>query len=122
MNDENLDIEIGEEKMIKWIFIDTGSDAVYDADPVLDKYREFWQALQHYCVADCCGISAYRFYPSDIHNAAKEIDAAKLKNDLEQLQQTLLSRNEDIISSNALNHLMDKKVFLQLIAHITGHL
>lgn len=123
MTDENKsDIHISETERIHWVEFDTSSNALIDVDYIVAKHDDFWTFLQIFCVPDCCGLDAFRFYPDDIKNAASHVDKELLKSDLSNLKTDLLSSDKEIIISSRLNNLVDKTVFIQLIDHITDNL
>lgn len=123
MADENKsDIHIGETERIHWVEFDTSSNDLFEIDYIIAKHDDFWTFLQIFCVPDCCGLDAFRFYPDDIKNAASHVDKELLKSDLSKLKIDLLSSDKDIIISSRLNNLVDKTVFIRLIDHITANL
>lgn len=123
MADENKsDIHIGETERIHWVEFDTSSNDLFEIDYIIAKHDDFWTFLQIFCVPDCCGLDAFRFYPDDIKCAASHVDKDFLKNDLAKLKIDLLSSDKNIIISSRLNNLVDKTVFIRLIDHITDNL
>ncbi len=123
MADENKsDIHIGETERIHWVEFDTSSNDLFEIDYIITKHDDFWTFLQIFCVPDCCGLDAFRFYPDDIKGAASHVDKELLKNDLAKLKIDLLSSDKNIIISSRLNNLVDKTVFIRLIDHITDNL
>jgi hypothetical protein len=123
MADENKsDIHIGETERIHWVEFDTSSNDLFEVDYIVAKHDDFWTFLQMFCVPDCCGLDAFRFYPGDIKNAADHVDKELFRSDLSKLKTDLLSSDKDIIISSRLNNLVDKNVFIRLIDHITDNL
>lgn len=123
MADENKsDIHIGETERIHWVDFDTSSNDLFEIDYIIAKHKDFWTFLQFFCIPDCCGLDAFRFYPDDIKNAASHADKELLKSDLLKLKIDLLGSNKDIIISSRLNNLVDTTVFIRLIDHITDNL
>jgi Family of unknown function (DUF6331) len=123
MVDENKsDIHIGETERIHWVEFDTSSNDLIDVDYIIAKHDDFWTFLQIFCVPDCCGLDAFRFYPDDIANASNHVDKKLLKDDLSKLKQNLLSSDKNIIISSRLNNLVDKAVFIKLLDHIIKYL
>lgn len=116
-----MDLELGSGKQILWIEPDTTQDD-FNADYIIAKYPEFWKGLELYCVAECCGLDAYRFYPEDIIEASKSVNKEELKNDLSILIKDTLNTPLQNVSCRALNHIMVKDVFIQLMEHIKTHL
>jgi hypothetical protein len=123
MADENKsDIHIGVTDRIHWIEFDTSSNDLFDVDYIVAKHDDFWRFLQIFCVPECCGLDAFRFYPDDIKNAADHVDKELFRSDFSKLKTDLLSSDKDIITSSRLNNLVDKNVFLRLIDHIIDNL
>lgn len=123
MSEENKsDIYIGETERIHWVNFDTSSNDLFDVDYIVARHDDFWTFLQIFCVPDCCGLDAFRFYPDDIKNAAGHVDKELLKGDLSKLKADLLNSDEDIVISSRLNNLVDKTVFIRLIDHIIDNL
>ncbi len=119
MADENKsDIHIGETERIHWVEFDTSSNDLIDIDYIVAKHDDFWTFLQIFCVPDCCGLDAFRFYPDDIKNAVNHADKELLKSDLSTLKNDLLKSDKDIVISSRLNNLIDKTVFIKLLDHI----
>jgi hypothetical protein len=116
------DLHIGETERIHWVEFDTSSNDLIDVDYIVAKHDDFWTFLQIFCVPDCCGLDAFRFYPEDIKNAAIHVDKELLKSDLARLKNDLLSSDKEIIISSRLNNLVDKGVFIRLLYHITDNL
>ena len=116
------DIHIGETERIKWKDFDEKSNEHFEVDYVLDNYPDFWNYLELFCVADCCGLDAFRFYPADIIKASNEVDKVSLKEDLVKLKIDLDKSDKSIIISSRLNNLVDKSVFIELLNHIIKYL
>jgi hypothetical protein len=75
-------IPIGENQRIHWVEFDAVSNDFADVDYVVAKHPDFWAFLEINCVAGCCGLDAFRFYPDDIIHASTQIDKEALKEDL----------------------------------------
>ena len=122
VNENKSDIHIGETERIHWVEFDASSNDLFDVDYIVGKYDDFWTFLQIFCVPDCCGLDAFRFYPNDIVNAASHIDKGALKQDLSKLKLELVDSDKEIIISSRLNNLVDKNVFIKLLDHILENL
>lgn len=119
MTEENEnDIHIGETERINWVEFDTSSNELIEVDYIIAKHDDFWAFLEIFCVPECCGLDAFRFYPDDIKKAANNIEKELLKSDLAKLKVDLLSSDKEIIISSRLNNLVDKTVFINLLDHI----
>lgn len=123
MADENKrDIHIGETERIHWVEFDTKSNDLIDIDYIVANHDDFWTFLQIFCVPDCCGLDAFRFYPDDIKTAVNHADKEQLKRDLSVLKNDLLESDKDVVVSSRLNNLIDKTVFIKLLDHIIENL
>jgi hypothetical protein len=123
MNEENYDdIRIGENEVIQWIEVDFNCKEQYNIDYIIDRYRDFWLFLEIFCIAECCGLNAFRFYPEDIIIASNQIDKNALKKDLNNLIIDINNTNYEIVTSSRLNNLINKQVFIKLLLHIIKNL
>lgn len=123
MTDNNTnDIYIGETERIPWVDFDPAGNNLFEIDYIVAKHDDFWTFLQIFCVPECCGIDAFRFYPDDIKNAAVHADKELLKSDLSALKNDLLRSDKKIVISSRLNNLIDKTVFIKLLNHIIYNL
>lgn len=116
------DIHIGETQRIHWVEFDTASNDVIDVDYIIARHADFWTFLEINCVAGCCGLDAFRFYPGDIADASIHIDKEVLKNDLVKLKFDLVQSDRELIISSTLNNLIHKAVFIELLDHIVKYL
>jgi hypothetical protein len=119
---ETRDISIGQDKWIKWIELDPNDKDEFDIDPSLELTKQFWANLEINCVAGCCGIDAFSFWPEDIKQASKGFDKIALRAQLDQLKEDVIRSNIKIVVSERLNNLFDKRVLIELVNHIIRHL
>jgi hypothetical protein len=123
MADENKsDIHIGETERIHWVEFEASNNDLIEMDYVIANHNDFWEFLEIYCVAECCGLDAFRFYPDDIKIAASHIDQTVLKSDLLRLKYDLLVSDKDVVVSSRFNNLVEKTVFIKLLDHIISNL
>ena len=118
MSQINNDIHIGAHETIQWVDFDATNSELFDVDHILGKYDDFWLSLQLECVAECCGLDAFRFYPEDIANASKQYEQTPLKEDLLRLRKEVMETDRQIVVSRCLNNLVEKTVFVKLLDHI----
>lgn len=111
------DISIGENKWIKWIELDPTAIETNIDDQLL-KTKLFWTYLETECVAGCCGIDAFAFWPDDISIAKEKFNDPHLKEYLQKFKQEIQNIETDVISSTFLNNLFHKNVFIELIDHL----
>jgi hypothetical protein len=119
---ETKDISIGQDRWIKWVELDPNDADLYNLDHLLEPLEQLWQNLETECVAACCGIDAFALWPEDIENASKDLNTIELKNHLVQLKKDVSQVGTNIIVSKRLNNRFDKKVFIQLVDHISTYL
>ena len=119
---ETKDISIGQDKWIKWIELDPNNKDEFEIDPSLESTKPFWKNLETECVAECCGIDAFSFWPENIQKASKDFDTIGLKAQLVKLRDAVIQSNSKVVVSERLNNLFDKKVFVELVDHIIRHL
>jgi hypothetical protein len=113
------DISIGKDKWIGWIDFDsTNASDLFEIDDLLWPTFDFWDKLETQCVTGCCGIDAYSFWEEDIKLAVDKIDKAALIKNLLAAKAEIESTSETIVTSEKLNNLIDKSVFIQLLDHI----
>ena len=116
--DRSKDISIGEDEWIEWKDFDEKSVQPLEIDDLLRPTFGFWKRLETECVAECCGIDAFTFWPEDIEQAAKNTCKVTLTEDLIKIKLTLITLSDSVISSDFLNQLIAKEVFLELVDHI----
>lgn len=117
---ETNDISIGQDKWIKWIELDPNDESLFNVDQLFEPTEQFWKYLETECVAACCGIDAFALWPEDIKNASKHFDLTELKDQLSTMKDDVVQVYKNVIISKRLNNLFDKKVFIQLIDHISS--
>ena len=70
-------------------------------------------------LGECCGIEAFSFMPEDIHKALVGLSAETIVTQLKAMQTAIEEQWWcKTVSSTILNNNFDRKVFLQLLAHI----
>ncbi|MCR6639851.1 MAG: DUF6331 family protein [Sporocytophaga sp.] len=112
-------IRIGENKWINWVNNNPSNNSeIIEIDELLISTYDFWTGLETQCVAECCGLDAFSFWEDDIKEAISSIDKTQLIIDLKNVKAELIKTNKTIVSSDKLNNLMDKGVFIQLVDHI----
>src|SRR5438046_1138166 len=100
-----------------WIDPDTSDNNLFEVDVLLTTSFDFFDKLEIVCMAECCGIGAFSFDPTDIITASKDLDKSKLVEDLEIAIRKLDDRAEKTIASSRLNNLFDKTTFIHLLEH-----
>ncbi|WP_236027466.1 DUF6331 family protein [Burkholderia aenigmatica] len=123
MNDKphKNDISIGPDRWIE--FGDpTGEQAQAVAiDPCLAAVMPLIDALETDCVAECCGIDAFVFWPDEIAGAVGTRDRealAQLADDLLSVQRSIDALPSNLVVSTRMNQYFRKAAMLALLAHL----
>jgi hypothetical protein len=112
------DIAIGPDKWISWISFDSDCNLSDRIDSLFDPAWYFWQNLETECVAQCCGIAAFDFYPENIFKAAKGLETGEILTTLKKIKSGLEQLDEPVIVVSKLNQYFAKPVFISLLNHI----
>jgi Family of unknown function (DUF6331) len=113
------DISIGEDQWIEYVdFSKSGAANAYPIDAILIQNEKFWNLLEENCVAGCCGINAFVFWPEDIKRIASEFDAKQLGNQFSEILNSIETLDHEFFVSKRLNLFCHKIVLLQLLEHI----
>ncbi|VWB89879.1 DUF6331 family protein [Burkholderia lata] len=115
------DISIGPDRWIEFGDLSGGQAQALAIDPCLAEVMPLIDALETDCVAACCGIDAFGFWPDEIAVAvgSRERDAlARLADDLLSVQRSIDSLPSDLVVSTRMNQYFRKAVVLELLAHI----
>jgi hypothetical protein len=105
-----------------WIEPDTSDNNLFEVDVLLTTSFDFFDKLEIVCMAECCGIGAFSFDPTDIITASKDLNKSKLVEDLETAITELNDRTEKTVVSSRLNNLFDKSTFIHLLEHTVASL
>lgn len=115
------DISIGPDRWIEFGDLSGGQAQAAAIDPSLAEVMPLIDALETNCVAECCGIDAFGFWPDEIEVAVatRDRDAlARLVDDLLSVQRSIDALPSEIVVSTRMNHYFRKAVLLELLAHI----
>ncbi|VWB17701.1 hypothetical protein BLA6993_00665 [Burkholderia lata] len=115
------DISIGPDRWIEFGDLSDGHAQAAAIDPSLAEVMPLIEALETNCVAECCGIDAFGFWPDEIEVAVatRDRDAlARLVDDLLSVQRSIDALPSEIVVSTRMNHYFRKAVLLELLAHI----
>ena len=92
---------------------------ILDLDPYIVPLNAFFDKLEVECVRECCGIEAFSFMPENIHKALVGLSSESIVTQLKAMQTAIEEQWwYNTVGSTILNNNFDKKVFLQLLAHI----
>ncbi|MBN3772708.1 DUF6331 family protein [Burkholderia sp. Se-20378] len=120
MNDKPYknDISIGPNRWIEFGDLSGGQVAI---DACLAEVMPLLDALETDCVAACCGIDAFGFWPDEIAVAVatRDHDAlARLVDDLLSVQRAIDALPSELVVSTRMNQYFRKAVVLELLAHL----
>ena len=113
-----MSILIGNNLFIEELPIDYNGKLL-DLDPYIAPLNAFFDTLEVECVRECCGIEAFSFMPENIHKALVGLSSESIVTQLKAMQTAIEEQWwYNTVGSTILNNNFDKKVFLQLLAHI----
>ena len=116
--DRKHDIQIGDETWIEFISLDGRYEQALDIDALLAGLWPLICRLETHCDAGCCGIDAFDFTCESIDTALLELDRAQLHAACLQARAAVAAAGSDVLTSKTMNHIADKRVFLQLLGHL----
>ncbi|WP_321895520.1 DUF6331 family protein [Burkholderia cepacia] len=115
------DIDIGPDRWIEFGDLSGGQAQAVAIDPCLAGVMSLIDALETDCVAECCGIDAFGFWPDEIAVAVSTLDRAalaRLADDLLSVQRAIDALPSDLVVSTRMNQFFRKAVLVELLAHI----
>ena len=116
--DRQYDIQIGEDIWIEFIDIGGRYDQAIDIDALLGELWQLICRLETHCVAGCCGMDAYDFTREAVETALLERDRAHMHAACAAAKAAVAAAASDVLTSATMNHVADKRVFLQLLEHL----
>ena len=112
------DIYISQDDCIVWIEFDQKTKSELEVDNLLNPTNELWTKLETVCEAACCGINAFNLWPDNIQKAIEDLDKDRLLQNLNDVRKTVMASKAEVVSSDKLNNLFHRKVFIQLLDHV----
>ena len=112
------DIQIAEDAWIEYIDIGERYAQAVSIDEHLGGLWPLICRLETLCAAGCCGMDAFDFTREGIAAALLELDRAQLHAACTKARGAVAAAASDVFTSDTMNHVADKRVFLQLLAHI----
>ena len=88
------------------------------ADTFLNRDRDFWNELQTYCVAECCGIDAFDFSYENLIETIQFYNAVLIIKNLEELIIFLQEKKSNTISIYLWNHCENRNELINRIKKI----
>lgn len=93
----------------------------FNVEPILLPILDVLETLEMECVAECCGIDAFNFWPERIRSSMVKLDAERLpalSRDFEEAVKKLMELSAETVVSNRLNQLFPRSVLIELLKHI----
>lgn len=115
-------IPIGPNRWIEFVDLTGRYAQALDIDSLIQDLEPLWCALETHCVAGCCGLDAFDFYPENIANAGSNIELESTCVELARLRSALKGSGAEVVVSRRLNSYVDIAVFDALIAHLESNL
>lgn len=110
-------ISIGKDLYIKSGPIPPDWDKSIPIDDILSPIQPFLSKFEVNCVAGCCGIDAYQFWPDDIIRAL-DSDTNSLLHTLRDVRESLTELPDVLFMSERINYYFKKSVLIKLLDHI----
>lgn len=90
--------------------------APIEIDALLDTTMPIWDALETECVAGCCGIDAFCFWPEGLVHSRGALSDVDVERTLLRLREALaVGGDDDVLVSTRLNTLLVRASFVQLV-------
>ena len=80
-------------------------------DKILNENKEFWQDLETYCVAECCGIDAFNIGKDHLLLTIKHYELQTIMNHLRRVIEIVDKSEKENVQSYLFNHIESKKEF-----------
>ena len=116
------EINIGQDEWIPYVDIDGQQANATNLDKFIAPMESFLTRLETICMAECCGIDAFRFWPEDIRRATAGSDIQSLAQDLAALREFVEKSKADVFISTWLNQYFHRTEILQLLDHIVRNI
>ncbi|ACA94973.1 MULTISPECIES: DUF6331 family protein [Burkholderia cepacia complex] len=120
-NAHKNDIGIGQDRWIECGDLPADLRDAIDVDPHLATVMPLVDAMEIHCVAECCGIDAFGFWPDEITVALDTQDSdalTRLIDDLLSIRHAIEALPSDIVVSKRINQYFRKMVMLELLARL----
>ena len=111
-------IRIGKEKWIPLTDIFSLKEPGVDIDPIIRRLMDMWKALETHCVAECCGLTAFEFWPEDIRKAKASLNSEKVIQDIASVKLELETLSANVFNSEYLSLNIHKNEFVKFLEHL----
>lgn len=115
------DISLGPDHWLTLTDITYSGSEALDIDDLIAYTQPLWQHLETECIAGCCSLDAFNFWPEQIGKIPLH-EREGLVQRLASINSQLQQQPYQVLESNTLNLLIEKDIFLQLLNHLIAHL
>ena len=118
MSEHRGEISIGKDEWLPYFDLEGRYESAIDIDVLVRDTSDVWTALETQCVAGCCGIEAFEFWPEDVQKASAHLDVAAAIQKLASLRSAIGGLSAEVLLSRRMNSYFDKRQFLLLLDHL----
>jgi hypothetical protein len=118
MNEHRGEISIGKDEWLPYFDLEGRYESAVEIDFLVRDASDVWVGLETQCVAGCCGIEAFEFWPEDVRKASEHLDVAAAIQKLASLRSSIENLPAEVLRSRRLNSYFDKRQFLLLLDHL----
>jgi hypothetical protein len=118
MSERRGEISIGKDEWLPYFDLEGRYESAVEIDFLVRDTSEVWTGLETQCVAGCCGIEAFEFWPEDIQKAAAHLTVADAIQKLARLRSSIENLPAEVLLSRRMNSYFDKRQFLLLLDHL----
>ena len=112
------DLLIGENRWITYVQHDWANIKWYYIDEIIQPLSSLLERLQIDCVAECCGLDAFSFFPEDILGVTPEFERESTAELLTVAIAAVEQLTANALGSKLLNNAIDRETMLELLRHI----
>ena len=118
MTEHRGEISIGKDEWLPYFDLEGRYESAVEIDFLICDASEVWTVLETQCVAACCGIEAFEFWPEDVQKAAAHLDVASAIQKLVRLRSSIENLPANVFLSRRMNSYFDKRQFTLLLDHL----
>ena len=115
------DLSLGPDHWLTLAHVTYSESDTLSIDDLVAYTQPLWQQLETECIAGCCGLDAFDFWPEQIAQVSS-LEREGLLQRLALVSSQLQQQPQQVLLSHTLNMLIQKDDFLRLLNHIQAHL
>jgi hypothetical protein len=115
------DISLGPDRWLTLVHVPYVESETLPIDDLIAFTQPLWQRLETECVAECCSLDAFNFWPEQIAQLPLH-EREDFRQRLDTVSKKLRQQPHHVLSSYTLNLIINKDIFLQLLDHLKAHL